>query len=171
MGEFGGKDRVISHRSEVAEILTPIANFETPLLRVRTPRGAKYVLGSYRGQVGVMKFNALKLYSAPGNQAPAETSVYLYRRGPNDEFSDGIRRIPYASFFDLDESQQRDERFVNQLTYDLGNQENEYGESEVIPGYEFMEDYFLELRVLSPVVVNLTVPETRLEFNIEEFSV
>jgi hypothetical protein len=116
------------------------------LIDVVTPKGTTY---AFKGPLQIF----LKLVDAAGVQIPASSYLVIAKRRPGDDFETLIRRIPYSGYYDISETQQRDVRFTASTIHDLG-----------VAGIENPENHVLEFWIESPVTVDLTRPETRVEF-------
>jgi hypothetical protein len=95
----------------------------------------------------------MKLVDSLGVQIPANSYIYIAKTRPGDDFPTFIRKIPYAGYFDLDETEQRDVRFTASTIHDLG-----------VMGIENAESHKLEFYIESTATVDLSRPETRFEF-------
>ena len=147
------KPRTILHTSEEVEQHTPVAGVVTPLLTITTPEGATY---QYVNPLTML----LKIFDTNGDQIPPNSYIYVFKRRPNEDFGQFIRKLPYAAYYDLDEGQQRDSRFARSTMHDIGA-----GISDITNP----EDHDLELWLESPVAADLSQARTRVELVAREF--
>jgi hypothetical protein len=141
------KTRRITHQSAEVTQFATAANFNSKLLEIKTPEGAFYRFVNPMSLI-------LKLLTTGGQQIPANSSIFLFKRAPGSDFGQFIRKIAYSPYFDLTESLQRDVRFRDATLHDLG---------AGVAGIDLPEDYTLEVWVESPVEINLSEAGTRFE--------
>jgi hypothetical protein len=147
----GTTNLIVTHRSDnfqagAGQVLTPLGS-------IVVPRGANYYLQN------PFKFNALKLFADGGAEIPADSYIYMFRRGPDQDWGKLVRKISYAPYYDLTEAQQRDDRFSDNLLIELDYDDN----MNRIDALEFRQDFRIEFYVQSSVAVDLTETPTRFE--------
>lgn len=138
--------RIIHTSSEVTQ-LQNAAGYRSPLFVIRTPEGAHYRFENPFQMI-------LKLYDSGGNQIPATSRLYLYKKRPGEDLEIGVRMISYAGYADLSEAQQRDTRYREVTLHDLGS---------AISQISNPEDHELQVWIDSPVAVELSQAATRFE--------
>jgi hypothetical protein len=148
---LGATNFIITHKSDT--FTAGAGQTITPLGSIKVPVGAKYFL------VNPFKFNALKLFADGGAEIPADSYIYIFRRGPDQDWGEHLRKISYAPYYDLTEAQQRDDRFFSSLYIDM----NYDSEGRRIDALEFTQEFSIEFYVKSSVAVDLTEPATRFE--------
>lgn len=155
-------DRIKQTDPAARPILVPITSPEfaahTGLQRVRigaftVPRGANWIVPNPVPMIA-------KLFSAAGVQLPVDSAIVLAKRSRPDDYPEYIARIPYSTFFDLTEVQQRDARNYQHILFTL----SPLRVGSQIQAIRFRQEELLELYLESTATVNLAVAGTRLEF-------
>lgn len=141
------RTRKILHTSEEVTQHQSIAGSVSKLLTISTPEGTSYTFTD--------PFHLIsKLFDSAGNQVPPDTRLLLFKRRPGEDFGMFIRQIPYASYYDLSDANQRDQRFAAATFHDLGSG---------IRAISNPEDHDLEIWIDSSVAVDLSQASTRFE--------
>lgn len=146
------RQRVILPNSEEVTLFTPVANYRSPVLKMKTPVGTAY------GMENPFQLIA-KLYTSGGVQIPANSNLFVALKTPRQDYERYLRKIPYAAYYDLSEGNQRDVRFNNSTLHVL-----DVSDSMVRVPEDFEIQFWLE----SSVVADLTHANTRFEFSVLE---
>lgn len=154
------RPRTILHTSaEVTrfDVNTPQYNQfpRRPLMEIKTPEGVEY---HFENPLQVY----MKLFDEQGNQIPPNSYLIFGKQSTDDDLPRYFgSKVPYSPYFDLDESQQRDVRFIDSVTHEFGRGINVVKNPE---GHIFL------VEIESPVAVNLADARTRFELKTKEIN-
>jgi hypothetical protein len=148
------RTRKIILSSDEVTTYTPVADHSVPLLSIKTPKGATY---RYPNPFNLI----LKLYDGSDDQIPHSSYLVIGKTRPGQDYPTFIRKISYAGYYDLSESNQRDQKYVQATLHDLGSE---------IAAISCPEDHVLNVYAHSSVVVDTSKDDTRFETTVQEIN-
>lgn len=146
------RPRTILHTSPEVTQLQNVAGYRSPLLAITTPDGVQY---NYETPLELY----LQLFDTDGNQIPAQSDLIIGKQSTDEELPRYLRKIPYSPYYDLNESQQRDSRFIRSVRHEFGRGVNVVQNPE---GHLFL------VEIDAPVQVDLSNTRTRFELTVQE---
>lgn len=151
--QLTGREEIIGLGSPSVTQFAHIANYEVPLIDIRTPNGVEYL---FDGQL----YLRAKLLADGGAEIPVNSTLYLYKIRDGEDIKIPLGKIQYSRYYGLDVSRQQSRDFIPQLTWQLT------GVDGVIPYVGNPQGHRLLVTCLSSVAVDLTEPGSLLEFTV-----
>jgi hypothetical protein len=149
--QFTGREEIIGLDSASVTKFNHIANYEVPLIEIRTPNGVDYL---YDGDLYVRA----KLKADGGAEIPVNSTLYLYKVRDGEDIKIPLGKIQYSRYYGLGVDRQQSRDFIPQLTWKLT------GVDGVIPFVSNPQGHKLLVTCLSSVAVDLTEAGSLLEF-------
>ena len=146
------RPRTILHTSPEVNQLQNVAGYRSPLLAITTPEGVVY---NFDTPLRIYT----KLYDVDGNEIPPQSDLIIGKQSTDEELPRYLRKISYSPYYDLNESQQRDDRFRGSVQHEFGRGVNVIKNPE---GHLFL------VEIDAPVVVDLSNTKTRFEMTVKE---
>ncbi|RIH84709.1 hypothetical protein Mterra_01889 [Calidithermus terrae] len=142
------RTRKIILTSEEVTRYTPRGNGLDKLLEIETPRGTVYTFTNPSAII-------LKLYDANGDEVPYNTEILVFKRRNGEDFGTFLGKFPYQNYYGLSEGDQRNIKYIHQITQMLGASD--------VGAIRNPAEHTLEFWVDSPVAVDLSRAGTRFE--------
>jgi hypothetical protein len=149
--QLTGREEIIGLDAPNVTKFQHIANYEVPLIEIRTPNGVDYL---YDGQLYVRA----KLKTTGGAEIPVNSTLYLYKVRDGEDIKIPLGKIQYSRYYGLGVDRQQSRDFIPQLTWQLTGAEG------TIPFVSNPQGHKLLVTCLSSVAVNLNEPGSLLEF-------
>lgn len=149
--QITAREEVIGLDSPSVTKFTHIANYEVPLIEIKTPNGIEYL---YDGEL----YLRAKLLADGGAEIPVNSTLYLYKVRDGEDIKIPLGKIQYSRYYGLGVDRQQSRDFIPQLTWKLT------GVDGVIPYVSNPQGHRLLVTCLSSVAVDLTEPGSLLEF-------
>jgi len=149
--QLTGREEIIGLDSPNVTKFQHIANYETPLIEIRTPNGVDYL---YDGRLYIRA----KLKTTGGAEIPVNSTLYLYKIRDGEDIKIPLGKVQYSRYYGLGVDRQQSRDFIPQLTWQLSGAEG------AIPFVSNPQGHKLLVTCLSSVPVALNEPGSLLEF-------